>query len=209
MPYGRDQMTAIALDLVSRGFAVWNLEYRRLGVATSGWPGTFEDVVAGIDHLADLVATGIDLALDHVAVIGHSAGGHLALWASGALQRVQIAGIVGQAPITDLIEAHHLGVGGSAVSELLGGTPSDHAMRYRDTSPIMRLPLGIPQLIIHGTADDVVPIGLSYAYTQAASLASDHIELLELSDMGHMEYLDPTSQAHASLCNWLGRMIGH
>ena len=73
MPYSREEMTPIAEDLVRRGFAVWNLEYRRVGAPGGGWPGTFEDVVAGIDHLATLAAEGADLDLDRIQVAGHSA----------------------------------------------------------------------------------------------------------------------------------------
>src|SRR6266850_1075616 len=112
MPHGRGQMTAIAQDLARRGLAVWNLEYRRLGASTGGWSGTFDDATAGIGHLASLVADGIDLDLDRVTVVGHSAGGHLALWSaarrrsdsrkSGVAERVRIRAAVGLAPVADL-----------------------------------------------------------------------------------------------------------
>jgi acetyl esterase/lipase len=82
MPYSRDEMTLIAQDLAARGFAVWNIEYRRIGALGGGWPGTFQDVTAGIDHLATFVADGVELDLNRVTVIGHSAGGHLALWSA-------------------------------------------------------------------------------------------------------------------------------
>ena len=107
MPHGRDQMAAVAQDLVSRGYAVWNMEYRRLGVRTAGWPGTFDDVITGIDRLAQFVADGTDLDLDRVVVCGHSAGGHLALWAAAHRGRgqhreagsaVRITAVVAQAP---------------------------------------------------------------------------------------------------------------
>lgn len=83
MPHGRDQMDAIARDLAAHGFAVWNLEYRRLGAPGGGWPGTLDDAAAGIDHLASLPALGFDIELGRIAIAGHSAGGHLALWAAG------------------------------------------------------------------------------------------------------------------------------
>ncbi|MCM2316459.1 MAG: alpha/beta hydrolase, partial [Thermoanaerobaculia bacterium] len=118
MPYGRSQFDAVAHDLARRGFAVWNLEYRRLGAPTAGWPGTFDDVLAGIEHLARFAEEGVDLDLDRVAVIGHSAGGHLALWAaarqradegSGIARRVRISAVAGLAPVADLVDAHSLG----------------------------------------------------------------------------------------------------
>ena len=204
MPYGRDQMAAIADDLVSRGLAVWNLEYRRLGAPGAGWPGTLDDVTAGIDHLAQLVAEGIDLDLDRVTVVGHSAGGQLALWVAGAHSpRVRVHAAAGLAPVADLPRAYQLKVGGEVVRELLGGTPGQYPERYQAASPMAMLPLRVRQLILHGTADDVVPIDLSRRYGRAAEAAGDTVEVIELSGTGHMEYLDPRSLAHATLCRWL------
>jgi acetyl esterase/lipase len=212
MPHGRDQMTAIAQDLADRGFAVWNLEYRRLGSPTGGWPGTCDDVISGIEYLANLTIEGIDLDLKRVAVIGHSAGGHLALWSAAqqredrnprATHRVQIKAVVGEAPVADLKRAYEMGIGGGAVAELLGATPSDQPEIYQAASPNTLLPLGVPQLIIQGTADNVVPIEIARAYTNAARAAGDQVELLELHNVGHMEFLDPSSAAHQAVCGWL------
>jgi acetyl esterase/lipase len=210
MPHGRDQMTAIADDLASRGLAVWNLEYRRLGAAQAGWPATMDDVAASIDHLARLSAEGVDLDLDRVVVVGHSAGGHLAFWVAGRdrsrhpqAMQVRVRAAVGLAPIADLAHAYDSGVGGEAVAELIGGTPSQCPERYRAASPIEMLPLRVRQLILHGTADIAVPIDLSRRYSRAAAAAGDSVELIELPGAGHMEYLDPGSEAHATLSRWL------
>ncbi len=210
MPYGRGQMTEIADDLASRGFAVWNLEYSRLGSPRGGWPATMDDAASGIDHLAALAADGVDLDLDRVTVVGHSAGGHLALWAAGRSRspsaqssRVRVAAAVGLAPIVDLAEAYGSRVGGEAIVELLGGTPSQQPDRYRAASPMEMLPLRVRQLVLHGTADGMVPVDLSRRYVQAAKAAGDAAELIELPGCGHMEYLDPASEAHATLCRWL------
>lgn len=212
LPYGRDQMTAIAQDLARRGLAVWNLEYRRLGAPGGGWPETFRDVATGIDHLATLVAGGLDLDLDRVAVVGHSAGGQLALWSPardracgerGTVRRVRVAAAVGLAPIADLACALERRVGGDVVAELLGGSPGQQPARYAAASPRALLPLGVPQLLVHGTADGVVPIEITRAYAEAAKAAGDPVDLVELAGSGHMEYLDPSSAAHATLCRWL------
>jgi acetyl esterase/lipase len=210
MPHGRDQMAAVADDLASRGLAAWNLEYRRLGTPRAGWPATMDDVAAGIDHLAQLSVGGVDLDLDRVSVVGHSAGGHLALWVGGRNRsssaqspRVRVLAAIGLAPIADLAHAYELKVGGEAVAELLGGTPSQYPERLRAASPIEMLPLRVRQLILHGAADDVVPVDLSRRYSRAADAAGDTVELIELPGTGHMEYLDPSSEAHATLCRWL------
>jgi acetyl esterase/lipase len=214
LPFGRDQLHAVALDLARRGFAVWNLEYRRLGTPTAGWPGTFDDVTAGIEHLSRLAADGIELDLDRVAVVGHSAGGHLALWSAacqradrknGVARRVRIGAVVGQAPVADLVQAHALALGDGAVAELLGGTPAERPAQYQAASPHLMLPFDVPQLVIHGGKDDAVPLEVARSYTRAARAAGDQIELLELPDAGHMDFLDPMSDAHAALCHWLAR----
>jgi acetyl esterase/lipase len=214
MPHGRDQMAAIADDLVSRGFAVWNLEYRRLGAPGAGWPGTMDDAAAGIDHLAQLSLDGIDLDLDRVTVVGHSAGGHLALWVAARSRsrsaqppRVRVLAAVGLAPIADLACAYELRVGGDVVAELLGGPPRQYPERFKAASPIEMLPLRVRQLVLHGTADAVVPIDLSRRYSRAAEAAGDAVELVESSGTGHMEYLDPRSEAHATLCRWLSASV--
>ncbi|HJW33098.1 MAG TPA: alpha/beta fold hydrolase [Holophagaceae bacterium] len=211
-PYGPDQMAEVAQDLAGRGFAVWNLGYRRVGEEGGGWPGTLQDVAAGIDHLARIATEGVDLDLDRVTVVGHSAGGHLALWsaardraalAGAQPARVRVAAAVGLAPVADLRRAHALGLGNGAVEALLGGTPEQVPDRFRSASPRELLPLGVPQLILHGAEDAAVPLQLARAYAEAAEAAGDPVTFVALPGMGHMEFLDPASAAHAALCGWL------
>ena len=190
---------------------MWNLEYRRLGVRSGGgWPATFEDVAAGIDHLGALDEP-VDLA--RVVGIGHSAGGHLALWAAGrrglpagapgADPAVRLAAAVAQAGLVDLREAARLGLSGSAAEKLLGGSPVEHPERYDLTSPIERLPLGLPQLLVHGDADEVVPIALARGYAERAAFVGDLCQLIEVAACGHDEHLDPRSRAWAAVARWL------
>lgn len=212
MPYGRDEFDPVARDLASRGFAVWNLEYRRIGSPSGGWPATLQDAAAGIDHLAVLVAEGTDLDLSRVIVAGHSAGGQLALWCAArrprqrpfrSPPRVRPAAVAGLAAIVDLPRTFALNAGNGAVAELLGGSPTEQPERYSAASPMALLPLGVNQLILHGTADEALPIEMTRDYAHAGRAAGDSIQFVELPDAGHMDYLDPGSAAHGILCRWL------
>ena len=224
LPYGRDHIAPIAADLAARGFAVWNLEYRRVGSPGGGWPGTLQDVGSGIDYLATLAADGHDLDLARVAAVGHSAGGHLALWSalqgtqgsngggspencqplrSYQPQKVRIAAAVGLAPVADLTLAYELRCGNGAVERFLGGSPIQCTDRYRRASPLEMLPLGVAQLLIHGTPDEDVPVEMSRRYAAAAAAAGDAVCCIELPNAQHMDFVDPTSAAHAAVCAWL------
>ena len=122
--YDRHLMDDLAGDLAARGWAAWNVEYRRVGPrAGGGWPATFDDTAAAIDHLSE-----VDAALDlrRVAAVGHSAGGHLALWAAGRTDaRVPLTAAVGQAAVSDLDRAAAAGVCGGMVERLLGRHPRE------------------------------------------------------------------------------------
>jgi acetyl esterase/lipase len=210
MPYGRDHIAPIAVDLAHRGFAVWNLEYRRIGTAGGGWPGTLQDVGAGIDHLATLAEDGEPIDLDRVTVVGHSAGGHLALWCAlkdkvrgdgFQPQRVKVSGAVGLAAVADLALAHELRCGNGAVENFLGGSPGEVAARYRSTSPAEMLPIGVKQLLVHGSIDVDVPVVISRRYAAAATAAGDDVDFIELADADHMDFIDPSSDAHAAWCS--------
>lgn len=202
--YGLELMNALCADLTGRGWAAWNLEYRRLGRRSGGGvPATLDDVAAAIDHLAALDAP-LDLA--RVVSIGHSAGGQLALWAaSRADPRVRLAGAVGQAAVCDLERAAELQLGAGVVEAFCGGTPLVRRDAYRLASPAARLPLGVPQLLVHGEADDTVPSELSVRYAQAARAGGDEVTLVLRSADGHFEHLDPGSVAWGAVVAWLER----
>jgi acetyl esterase/lipase len=218
MPWGRDHISPLAVPLTQLGFAVWNLEYRRVGAAGEsgaggGWPGTLQDVGAGIDHLTTWERN-LDLA--RVTVVGHSAGGHLALWAAaqgGDLgsgygpKRVRIAAAVGLAPVVDLVWAYQHRCGNEAVENFLGGSPEEFPGRYGDASPAERLPLGVRQLVLHGTPDEDVPVEISRRYAQAAVAAGDDLTFMELPDVSHMDLVDPASPATALLFDWLATLF--
>lgn len=198
----RDLMDGIAVDLTRRGWATWNIEYRRLG-SGGGWPHTVDDVADAVDHL-QLIGDEHDLDDGRVVSIGHSAGGHLALWVaarsrltvgtSGAGPRTNVTAAVGLAAVADLAEAHRLGLGGGAVEAFLRRTPDDGPERYANASPIELLPLGVKQVLIHGDEDDRVPVAMSEAYAGAAADAGDQVVYHELSGVGHFEILDPDGE---------------
>jgi acetyl esterase/lipase len=208
--YRLDLMHSLAADLRSRGYAVWNLEYRRIGMAGGGWPGTFTDVAAGMDILADL---GQEYRLDtsRTVAVGHSAGGHLALWSAARHRlpdgwgrpRVTPAAVVSLAGVCDLVRAAQLRLSNGAVTELLGGTPSQVPRRYAQACPRQLLPLGTAQTTVHGTADDDVPIELSSGYRDAAVLAGDRCKFLPVVGADHFDLIDPAAGAWAQIVGLL------
>jgi acetyl esterase/lipase len=200
-PYRRDLMAPLAADLVGRGLATANLEYRRVG-GTGGWPGTLADVAAGIDHLADLDDPRLDL--DRVTAIGHSAGGHLAVWAAvrtrlaagrlGAGPRVRPAAVVTLAGVNDLGAAAADGLGDGATQALLGGGPDTVPDRYEVADPARHLPPPVRLLAVHGDADRDVPREQSERFVTAVRAHGGDAELA-LVPGGHLDVIDPASPA--------------
>jgi len=199
-------MQALAEDLVQKRIATWNIEYRCVGDAGGGWPGTLQDVARAADYLATLAPT-YALDLTCVVPVGHSAGGQLALWlaARSRLPKkskltvgdtpLPLAGAVSLAGASDLKLVWHLNLGQGAATELLGGCPSKVPERYSTASPAALLPLGIPQVLIHGRRDGLVPLTVSQEYAQKAVLAGDRVRLIELPGADHFVLIDPTSAA--------------
>jgi acetyl esterase/lipase len=208
--YGKIFTRGLAGDLLRRGWAVWNIEYRRVG-AGGGWPATFEDVAAAIDHLAALEEERLDL--DRVTLIGHSAGGHLALWAAGRpnLPEGAPGALYGPPPIhprraislagvADLADAYRRWHGG-VVRDLMGGSPEEVPERYAAGDPIRLLALEMPVLIVHGVEDPTVSIELSRAYVDATRAAGGEIELVEIQGEAgrHRAHLNPRGEAWAAV----------
>ena len=199
--------TPLAEDLAGRGYAAWNLEYRRLGNG-GGWPTTLQDVADGIDLLAVLAADGSPLDVSRVATLGHSAGGHLAVWAAarpglpagapGADPAVRPSGALAQAGVLDLHRAADEELGGGATQELLGGGPDEVPDRYAVASPVERVPLGVPVVCVHGRGDTNVPLSQSERYARAATAAGDSVEVVEVEG-DHFVVIDVNSEAWTTI----------
>jgi dipeptidyl aminopeptidase/acylaminoacyl peptidase len=189
--YGLELEGGIARDLAGRGWAVWNVEYRRLGDG-GGWPATFDDVRAAIGALP--------LAAERVVAIGHSAGGQLAAWAAA---EGLVHEAVSQAGALDLDELSRLGTSDAVVNQLLGGTPDEVPHRYAQASPRRRLPIGVPLLVVHGERDGDVPVSVSREFAEAARAAGDNCRLVVIDDEGHYEHLEPGSRCWGAVIEWL------
>ena len=176
----------LAESLARHGWTAVNLEYRRVGNG-GGIPETFDDVAAGIDHLADVD----DLDTSKVVTLGHSAGGHLAVWAAGRPDpRVKVAAAVSQAGVLDLRAALDQRLGAGAVEDFLGDDPA--VVEIAD--PIARIPLDVPVWCVHGPADLEVPIEQSRAYVRRARAAGGRAGLASVEG-DHYAHLDITSSA--------------
>lgn len=173
--------------LAAEGVAVANLEYRRVGNPGGGWPGSLQDVVAGLN--AARVTLGTDL---RTVLLGHSAGGHLALCAGGG--SLGLAGIVALAPVADLAMADRLNLSNGAAREFLGTTPEEAPETWRAADPTQRAS-EVQAIVVHGEADDVVPVDLSRSYVEAHALGATPPQLIEVAGADHFDVIDPESFA--------------
>jgi acetyl esterase/lipase len=196
-------IAAACASLAEGGLAVWNVEYRRLGIAGGGWPGTWEDVANATDHLKAL-ATEHGLDLNRVVSLGHSAGGPLSLWLAGRhrlastnpLYRadgLRLVGAISSAGVNDLRAGHARNMGDGVLIDLLGGGPDRFEERYASVSPPDLLPFGVPQLLIHGTRDTMVDFSVSEEHVRAARAAGDTAELVTIPGADHFQIRDPAS----------------
>ncbi len=199
--YGRSLEDAVAADLARRGWLVWNIDYR---AADAGWPDVLADAAAAADHLVH------GRYADHgdparTAVVGHSAGGHLALrlasrgrlpaGAPGARSAAPVpALVVAQAPVASLLDAEREQLGDGAVLDLTGGTSREVPERYRVADPVALLPTGVPSVLLHSDADALVPVRQSEAYVAAALAAGDRSRLVRVPG-DHFAHLRPDSEA--------------
>jgi len=202
--YTRSLMEPLARDVIGRGWAAWNLDYRPSDASGGGWPGTFTDVAQGID-LLDAKAREHSLDLDKVVTVGHSAGGCLSLWAAaraglpaiapGAKPRVTPVLAVSQAGVNNLIAGWFEDLGDGAVGDLMGGAPKDAGDAYTLASPAERLPLGVDQVLAHGLADVIVPVEQTTHYAAKASDAGDDVSIVTVKGETHFDVIDPQKES--------------
>lgn len=223
--YGAELGEPLARDLALHGMAAWNLEYRRAGNG-GGWPHTFEDVLAGIDKLRDIA--GIHhLDLGKVVALGHSAGGHLAVWAAGrdklgqlgapdadrqllrknGTAAVHLTGVVSQSGLLNLADAEKLNLSNGAVSNLLGGSSGKYPKRHKYADPMSAVPLRIPVYAVHGTDDDTVPPSQSEAYAGMAKSAGGPVQLLKVPG-DHFSLIDPKTPAYRKCRELVQGLLG-
>jgi acetyl esterase/lipase len=195
--YDRGHAGPLAADLASRGYPVAAVEYRRIGQEGGGWPGTFDDVSRALDVIPRLAAAYVDPT--GAVLMGHSAGGQLAL-----INARRAAGVVALAPVADLAMAYELGIGDGAVGELLGGGPDLVPDRYGRVDPARQGPLSVPTVIVHGDADDRVPVSISRRYTRDGNAGC---RLFVLPGGDHFGVIDPLSTAWPSVVTALTLVV--
>ena len=196
----------LAASLRDEGWTAANVEYRRVGNG-GGAPQTLDDVAAAIDALADV--RGLDTT--NVITLGHSAGGHLAVWAAarGRFERwrpakVAVTAAVSQAGVLDLGAGHDAGLGDGAVEAFVGSAPGPG---YDEVDPTRQLPLDVPVRCIHGTVDDIVPISQSREYVDAAVAAGADATLTEVDGGDHFVLIDPASAAWTTTLGLLDDLV--
>jgi acetyl esterase/lipase len=208
--YDHAHVESAAEAITALGAASWSIEYRRIGHDGGGWPGTFRDVALGLDHLRALAPRhGLDLG--RVVAVGHSAGGHLALWLAARWKLASssevcigsplaLAGVVSLAGIPDL-RAYAVGRGrcNASVRPLLGGTDAQMAARYEQASPLDLAPLGVALRLVHGARDTIVPLAQSEVLAQAERKAGGNVLLDVLSDAGHYDLIAPFARAWSTV----------
>lgn len=203
--------------LADNGIATWSLEYRRVGDEGGGWPGTFQDIGRGTNYLRE-IAEEHNLDLDRVIVMGHSAGGHLALWAAArsrlplaapfnSTDSLAVRGVLALAPAADLGFLHEQQVCGHVIDKLMGGSPVEVPERYSWGDPVQLAPGAVRQLLILGKYDDAwAPTGLRYF--AAAEKRGDNIRKIVATESGHFEMIDPDSSTWPLVLDAARELLG-
>lgn len=216
--YDYRHITHLAASLTREGIATWTVEYRRVGSPGGGWPGTFKDIAFAADKLYAL-AKDYPLDLSRAITLGHSAGGQLALWAASRpgqspgidlykADPLPFRGVVALAPITDLAAYSKQANCGSSVVPLMGGTREQYADRYGHVSPDERQPLRLPQRLIAGEADTIVPLPMLERYIEAAEYLQDDATLEVVKGAGHFDLITEDGAGWPALRAAVRELVG-
>lgn len=206
----RRDLEAMGDALKAVGIATWNVEYRRLGEPGGGWPGTYLDIASAVDFLR-VLATRYPLDLGRVVLVGHSAGGHLAMWAAArarvpagsaihTVDPLRVRGVVDLAGPLDLtanIPEYEAACRDSVITHLLGGTPAMVPDRYAHASPKQLLPLSVPQVLVLAEHDNLMSRPAVEQYARAAAQAGDAVRLFVIPHVGHFELASPRATSWA------------
>ncbi|MFI6235090.1 alpha/beta hydrolase family protein [Micromonospora sp. NPDC050784] len=194
--YDRRHTGPLAAALAAAGYPVAQLEYRRTGQPGGGWPGTLTDVLTGVAELPALAAEALPGRVTPAApiLVGHSAGGHLALYAA-ATAPATVRGVLALAPVADLGEAYRRDLDSGAVAALLGGGPAQVPDRYAAADPRMLVPIRTRTVVVHGSDDLQVPAEMSRDFVAEARAEGSDISLVELPGCEHFGLIDPESVA--------------
>jgi acetyl esterase/lipase len=202
---GRELMDPMIEPLRARGFAIWNIEYRRIGHDGGGYPGTFLDTANAVDELRTL-APRYHLDLAHIVTVGHSAGGHLAIWTAARSRIAKTSALYKSDPlpihaaislsgILDLEAYRGSGPDSCGGPTTIDGIAGKRPDPYADTSPARLVPSGVHQVIFSGDLDHIVPAPFGHAYAKKAKTAGDRVDDIEIKGAGHFEMIDPKSTA--------------
>jgi len=211
-----DNMRPAAAALTDAGVATWNIEYRRLGNEGGGWPGTFQDVARAADSVRTLTRDN-QLDVTRIIAIGHSSGGHLAMWlaarskllkssdlyVSDPLRLIGVVNLDGPADLRATLPLQQPVCGSPVITDLIGGSPDERPERYRDASPIELLPFGVRQEFFAGRmfAAHVAP------YEMATKRAGDALHTTVLADAGHFGFIDPQSDVWPQVMRSVRRLL--
>jgi acetyl esterase/lipase len=203
--------------LADSGYAVWSIEYRRVGDDGGAWPNSFTDVARGADKLRD-VAKQYDLDLTRVIASGHSAGGGYALWLAARRKiapssdlymkdPLPIRAVFGLAAAGDLEMVQAAGSCGGVIGKLMGGSPAEQDARYAAASPMRLVPVGVPQTLVMGLLDrQWTPVARSYL-ARAQGAGDTTIRVVELPESGHFEMVNPASSSWAAVMTALKALV--
>ncbi|MCX2696212.1 alpha/beta hydrolase [Ochrobactrum chromiisoli] len=214
--WSKDYATPFVEALTETGVATWDIEFRRLGNRNGGYPGTFQDVGLAADHLRNL-ALKYALNINKVIAVGHSTGGHLALWLAGrgnlplnsltfSADPIALKGVVSLGGVNDL--EHSLTRGSRTdIHDLLGIHSSQVAELFTETSPACLLPFKIPQILIAGTLEDDWRREMTRVYAEKARACGDIIRLMEPADIDHFDLVDPLGPALSLVADAIKTLI--